>query len=235
MAYAATEEGAFRRRMAGLVEVDAFAAERGTGVALRNFKGDALRFVMDQAIGGEDHRAAKAVPIAGEIGDLATGLFDQKHSGGDIPPVETKFPESLEATGGDAGEIERSGTIAANAMGAEGKIPVVVNVGASHAFVGGEPGAKQAGRERFDLGYVDGLTVERGALAPGSGKEFVVDGVIHDTHHHGIALCECDRDAEAGVTMGEICGAVERVNVPAKLRGTFVPRAFLGSDRVIGK
>ena len=190
---------------------------------------------MDQAIRGEDHRAAKTVPLAREIGDLAAGLFDQKHSGRDVPPAETKFPESLEATGGDAGEIERSGTVASNAMGAEGKIPVVVNVGASHAFVGGETGAKQAGGQRFDLGNVDGLIVEPGALAAGGGKEFVVDGVIDDTSHQGVALLERDRDAEAGVAVGEICGAVERVNVPAKFRRTFVPRAFLGSDRVVGE
>ncbi len=210
-----------------------FPAQRGVRIALRDFLGDPARFLVNQAVGGENHWSAEAVPLAGEVGDFAAGLFDHEHTGGDIPAVEAKFPEGFEAASGDAGEIEGGGAVTADSVGTESEIPIVMNIRAGHALVRGEAGAQQARGKRVDFGDVDRLAVQPGAFAVGCGEQFIVDRVKDYAGEDGVALGERDRDAEARITMREIGGAVERIDVPSKFGVSFVASALFGGDGVI--
>jgi hypothetical protein len=211
------------------------AAEWSVGIAQRNFVRDASSLFVNQAVGRENHGTSEAVRLAGKIADFAAGFLDQENTRGGVPTVKAEFPESLEATGGDTREIERGGTIAANSVGAEREIPVVMNIGAGLSFVRGEAGAQQTGRERFNLGDVNGLAIQCGASATGGGEKFIVDGVVNDTRDHRIALGKRDRNAEARVAVREIRGAIERIDMPAKLGGAFVAGSLLGGDGVVGE
>src|SRR5882757_11007615 len=213
--------------------VDPFAAQGSVRVALRDFKGDALRLVVNQAVRSQNHWATQAVRLSGEIADLSTCFLDQKHPRGHVPSVETKFPEGFEAAGGHAGEIESGGTVAADPVRAEREIPIVVNVGAGHALVRGKSGAKQAGRERFNLGDTDRPAVEGGAFAASRRKKFISNGVVHYAGQNRIALRQRDRDAEAGIAVREIRRAIQWIDVPAKLRRIVVPGTFFRGDRMI--
>ena len=169
-----------------------FPAQRGVRIALRDFLGDPTGFLVNQAIGGENHWSAKDVPLAGEVGDLASSLFDHEHTGGDIPAVEAKFPEGFKAACGDAGEIEGGGAVAADSVGTQGEIPVVMNIRAGQALVRGEASAEQAGGKRLDFGHVDRLAVQLGTFAANCGEQFIVDGVEDYAGEDGVALGECD-------------------------------------------
>ena len=63
------------------------------------------------------------------VGDFATGFLDDNDTGGYVPRIQTKLPETVETTHGHVSEIEGRGAIAANAVRAQGKVPVEVEVG----------------------------------------------------------------------------------------------------------
>ena len=74
------------------------------------------------------------------------------------------------------------------------------------------------------------------APSPSSGGEkFVGDGIEDDAGEDGFAVCKRDRNAEARIAVGEIGGAVERIDVPAKFGVAFVAGAFFGGDGVVGE
>lgn len=190
---------------------------------------------MDQTVGSKDDRASELIGCAVKIGDFATRFFDEDNARGDVPAFQAKFPEAIEAASGDAGEVECGGTIAADTVGTEREIVVVVNVGAGLAFVHRKASAKKARSKRRNFGNEDFLSVQSGAFAAGSSKEFFVDWVVNDTSDDFVAVSECDRDAEAGIAMGEICGAVERVHVPAIFGVVITAETFFGGDSVGGE
>jgi hypothetical protein len=190
---------------------------------------------VDEAIRGEDDRAAELIRCAVKIGDFATRFFDEDDACGDVPPLQAKFPEAIEAACGDAGEVECGGAIAADAVGTEREIVVVVNVGAGLAFVNGKPGAKQARSKRGDFGNGDFLSVQSGTFAAGSSEEFFVNWVINDAGDDLVAVRERDGNAEAGIAVGEIGGSVERVDVPAIFGVVITAETLFGGDGVRGK
>jgi hypothetical protein len=113
---------------------------------MRNFECDASGLLVNQTIGCEDDRAAKSVRIPNKIADSAAGFFHEKNTSGGVPAIQAKFPEGLKAASGDAGKIERGGSIPANAVRAEREIPVVVDVGARLALVRRKTGAAPSPR-----------------------------------------------------------------------------------------
>src|SRR5882724_3451177 len=179
--------------------------------------------------------AAELIGCAVKIGDFATRFFDEDDTRGDVPAFQAKFPEAIEAARGDAGEVEGSRAIAADTVGTEREVVVVVNVGTGLAFVNGKAGAKKAGSERRNFGNGDFISVQSGAIATGSSEEFFVNWVINDTSDHFVAVGESDRDAETGIAVGEIGGSVERVNVPAIFGVVVTAETFFGGDGVGGK
>src|SRR5581483_4917642 len=76
-------------------------------------RGDQL--AMDVLVAGDDVTGTENVVAAFEIADEAAGLAHQDHAGGHVPDPEVALPKSIEATGGDPGEIEGSSPEAAEA------------------------------------------------------------------------------------------------------------------------
>ncbi len=105
-----------------------------------------------------------------KISDFATRFFDEYDAGGDVPAFQAKFPEAIEGACGDTGEVEGGGAIAADTVGAEREIVVVVNVGAGLAFVNGKAGAKKAGSKRWNFRNGDFLSVQSGTFAEGGSE-----------------------------------------------------------------
>ena len=204
-------------------------------ITTRKIEGDDAHFFVDEAIRGEDDRAAELIGYAVKIGDFATRFFDEYDACGDVPTFQAKFPEAIEAARGDAGEVKGSGAIAADTVGAEREIVVVVNVGAGLAFVNRKAGAKKAGSERGDFGNGDFLSVQNSTFAASGGKELFIDGVVNDTGDDVVAVRECDRDAEAGIAVSKICGAVEWVDVPTIVGVVITAETLFGGDGVGGE
>lgn len=187
---------------------------------------------MNEAVCGEEDRTTQRIGSVVEIGEFSAGFFDEKDACGGVPALEAKFPEAVEAACGDAGEIECGGAIAADPVGAQREIVVVMNVGARLAFVYGKAGAKKTGGKRGNFGDGDFLVVERGAFAASGSEKLFVDGIVNDTGDDLIAPGESNGDAEARVAVGKICGAVERIDVPAEFGFVIFAEPFFCCDGV---
>ena len=204
---------------------------------MRDFESDGAHLFVDEAVGGEDDGTAELIGISGEIGDFTSGFFDEEDSGGGVPGLEAKFPETVEATGGDAGEIDSGGAIAADAVRALGEVAVVLEIWAGFAVAHGEAGTEKAGGNGGVFGDVHFLAVESGAFATGGAEEFVIEGIENYRSEKRAPLGERNGNAETGITVGEIGGAVERINVPAEFGSgrAFVTSSLFGGDGVVGK
>src|ERR1700682_6412071 len=192
---------------------------------------------VDQPVGGENDGAAKLVRIPGEIAHFAASFFDQQDARGRVPFLQAKFPEAVEAAGSNGGEVQRGGAVSAHAVRVLREVAVELKIRAGLAVAHRKAGAEQACRERGVLGNSHFLAVERGAFAARGGEQFIVKRIEDHGGEKRIPLGESDRNAEAGIPMGEIRGAVERVDVPAKLRSqsALMPRSLLGGYRVVWK
>src|SRR5258708_31064580 len=115
---------------------------------------------MDQTVGGKNHRAAKRIGLIGKIAHLAASFLHEELARGGVPFLKAEFPEAIETASSHACEIKRGGAVAADAVRAQCKIPVVVDVGVGQALVNGKTSAEQAGRKSFDFGDTDSLAVE---------------------------------------------------------------------------
>jgi hypothetical protein len=211
------------------------SAERSGGIALRNLQRDAAHLFVDQGVGGEDHRAAERIRLARKIADFAAGFFDEQHAGGGVPFVQAKFPEAIKAARGHASEIQSGRAVAAHAVRAQRKIPVVVNIGIGQALVNGKTGAEQTRRKRFDFRDADFFPVECGASAARGGIKLVVNRIVDDAGENLVFLRQSDGNAKARIAMSKIRGAIERIDVPAKFGSVFLTCAFLRGDGVVRK
>src|SRR5712692_5676050 len=123
--------------------------------AAGNFKGGGAHFFMNEAVGGEDNRAAELIEIPLKVGDFAAGFLDKEDARSSVPLVEAEFPEAVEAAGGNTSEIERGGTVAANAMRPLGEFAVILEIRTELAVAHGKAGAEKARGERGDFGDGD--------------------------------------------------------------------------------
>src|SRR5579859_1780763 len=213
------------------------ALQRRCGIALRNFQGDFAHLFVDGAVGGEDHGPAQVIRLTCEVADFSAGLFDQERAGRGVPLLQTEFPEAIEAARSYVSEIKRGGAIAAHAVGAQGKVPVVMNVGVRQAFVNWKTSTQQGRGKRWDLRDVNRFPVERGAAAARRRKQLIVKRVEDYARNYGVALRQCDGHGEARVAVSEIRCAVQGIDVPAKLRsgGAFVAGALFRDDGMLWK
>jgi hypothetical protein len=192
---------------------------------------------VNEAVGGEDDGAAEWVRISGKIADFSAGFFDEQDSGGSVPLLETEFPEAVEAAGGDASEVQGGGAIAAHSVRVLREVAVVLKIRAGLAVAHGKAGAEQAGRERGAFGDVDFFAVEGSAVAARGSEKFVVKRIEDRGGEKRIVLGKRNRDAEARISVREIRGAVERIDVPAKFGSgsALMPGSLFGGDGMIGK
>src|SRR5580765_4139942 len=190
---------------------------------------------MDFAVCGEHHRTTEPVGLAVKFRYHASGFVHQQDSGGGVPSLQAKFPESVKASAGDVGKIQRSRTVTAHAMRAQREVVVVMNIGIGKALVYREASTQQTGRESVHFGNRDRLAVQRGAIATRSGKELVINRMVDDASENCVVLRERNRDREARILMRKIGGAVERIDMPAKFGIAFVPGTFFCRDGMVGK
>src|SRR6266851_5356612 len=85
--------------------------------------------------------------------------------------MQAKLPEAFEAPTGHSGEVHRGRTVAAHAVGAQRKIPVVVNIRVLGALYTRKACAHQARRQLFNPRHLDFLLVEVRTLSLDSREE----------------------------------------------------------------
>src|SRR5713226_1383616 len=117
------------------------------------------------------------------------------------------------------------------------EVAVVLKIRAELSVAYGKTSAEQAGRERGIFGDADFLAIKGGAFAARGGEKFVVKGIEDCGGEKRVLLGDSDRNAEARIPVGEIRGAVERINVPAKSqsRSALMPRPLFSGNSVVGK
>ena len=206
--------------------------QRRGGIAAGKLERNKAHFFMDEAIRGENDWPAELIRRAVKIGDFSTGFFDEDNAGSSVPTFQTEFPEAVEAACGDAGKIECGGTVAADSMGTQCEIVIVMNVGARLALVNGKAGTEKACGQSRNFGDGDFVAVECRAFAAGCGIEFFVNGIVDDAGKDLIAMRKSNGNTEARVTVGEVGCAIEGVDVPAKIGVVIFAEAFFGGDGV---
>src|SRR4029077_2512631 len=129
------------------------------------------------------------------------------------------------------------GTVSSHTVRTHGEIAVVPEVGAGGALVRGEAGTEQACRKRGDFRGGDFVAVEGGPLTASRREKFFVDGVVNHGGEKGVMLRESQGDAEAGIAVSEIGGAIEGIDVPtvAGSGGRLVASAFFGGNGMVGE
>jgi len=213
-----------------------FSGSQGGRGAPRDFQRHGAHFFVDEAVvarmtgrqAGMDFRRNRS---------LCRRLLQLAARPRGVPFLQVKFPEAIETAGGDRGEIERGGAVAAHAVRVLREVAIVLKIRAGFAVAHGKAGAEQAGGECGDFGDVDFFAVEGGAFAARGGEKFVVERIEDRGGEKRIPLGECDRNTEEGIPVSKIRGAVERIDVPAEFRGrsAFMPSSLLGGNRVPGK
>ncbi len=112
-----------------------------------------------------------------------------------------------------------------------------MKIRAGFAVAHRKTGAEQTGGKCCDFGDVDFFAAERRAFTARGGEKLVVERIEDDGGEKRVSLCERDGNAEAGVAVREVRSAVERINVPAKLRSrsALMARSFFGCNSMVGK
>src|SRR5262249_15244826 len=76
------------------------------------------------------------------------------------------------------------------------------------------------------------VAVESGPFTACGSEKLIVNRIVDDTDDDLVATGEGDGNAEAGVAVCEIGGAVERINVPAVFGVVVFAQAFFGGNSV---
>src|SRR5271154_6990346 len=152
-----------------------------------------LRFVA-----AADRAGLEVVRLAVSAGDEAASLANQKRAGGEIPGIEAPLPESVEAAGGDIGEIERGATRPAHIddplhhrreLGQESRM-------LRHFSEMGDPAAEERLRQFAAPRHPEAAIAAERPL-PSLGHEHVVVGWIVDDAGDDLPLAlERDRNSE---------------------------------------
>ncbi len=112
---------------------------------------------------------------------------------------------------------------------------VEVNVDVLVALAAGEAGGGQAVFQAFGGGDANPPVIEVGSGAAFRGEHFLADGVVNHAGDNLARLFQAERDIEHGEAVGEVGGAVQRIDEPAEFRGALVAAALFGHDAVGGE
>src|SRR4029453_1996438 len=132
-------------------------------------------------------------------------------------------------------KIERGRAVAGHTVRAKSEVVVVMNVRVGTALLHGESGAQQARCQRCDWQNGVFLVVQRCAFATRRCEKFVMNGIVDNPGQSCSMLCESNGDRKAGIFVSKVGGAVQRIDVPMKLRAADVARAFFGDDGGMGE
>lgn len=137
--------------------------------------GKYLRIAADEVAAGQ------VVRLAGEVADEAAGFGDQQRAGRHVPWAQAEFPEAVEATRGDIGQVERGGAWTAQAGSFLRQVAKNRQVGVD--VIEAAVGETSADQRFFELGALrdaDALFVEEGAAALAGGEQVVARRVEDD-------------------------------------------------------
>src|ERR1700735_767792 len=98
------------------------------GRAGSDLRGNALHFVVHEAVGYQNSGATGMIRLAGEIGDLPARFGHDEHPRCCVPRLQPKFPKRFEPAARHRAQIDRSRTVAPHSMRTQRKFPVVMNV-----------------------------------------------------------------------------------------------------------
>src|SRR6478735_6788462 len=119
-------------------------------------------------------------------------------------------------------------------MGAQRDLVIEVDVRVLMPFVAGESGCHQA---LFQLGYrryMDRTAIQKRATSLFRREHFVA-ARVKDHAGDSLALAfQRNRNTKDGIAMGKVRGAIERVNIPAKVAAGFAPAALFANQVMIG-
>src|SRR5437764_9586498 len=73
------------------------------------------------------------------------------------------------------------------------------------------------------------------ALAQFGGEHFIPGGIVDHSSHSITLAFDCERDAKDRVTVGEVGGAIERIDMPSVITASLNARAFFAHHIVSGK
>jgi hypothetical protein len=206
------------------------------GGALGDVRRERFHFLMDQAVGREDHMVSRVIRSPGKIGDLAAGLGDDDHSCRHVPGMQSEFPEAVKAPAGYRAQIEGRGPRAADAVRTQRELAVIMNVGVRRSFAHREASAEQALGELGHARNVNGLLAQISSRAPRRGKAFPRPWIQHHAGDRLAILDQPDGHRKHRKPVRKIGSAVERVNVPNVSRRRRRPSpALLRHDGVLRK
>src|SRR4029077_17579811 len=100
-------------------------------------------------------------------------------------------------------------------------------------FMAGEPGCHQAFLERPRGRDANRAAVQARAASLFRGKHLISGGIVNYAGYALALVFERHGDAEYGIAVGKVGGAIERVNVPAKVAAGLTPAAFLAHQIVV--
>ena len=103
------------------------------------------------AVIGQEVRGANLVFRALHVGDCASGFFDEKNTGGEVPGAKADLPEAVETTAGHVREVDCRGTAATHPVGGLGEFVKEVDVRVDGAVVVREARGEEA------VGYAGSL------------------------------------------------------------------------------
>ncbi len=159
----------------------------------------------------------KEVVATVEVADQATGFLHQQGARSHVPLRQAHFPERIETTGGDIGQVQRGGTGAADARGladqaaehAQVVVQVVDVIGTE-----GKAGAQQGAFQAAAVGDADATTVQGGTAATAGGEFFLAYRIEDHGVFQAALVLAGDAHREVRDATDEVGGAIQRVDDP---------------------
>src|SRR6266481_6625185 len=155
------------------------------------------------------------IRLAGEIGDHSAGFLHPQHPRRRVPGLQAKFPESFEAAGRDSAKIQGSRSVAPHAVRSKRETCVISDVRLLAALIRRKSCDEQARSQRVYLRNVYRFVVEVRAFATRRREHFSTHWIKNNADNRLAIFEQSDRDAEAWISVREIRGAIERIDVPA--------------------
>src|SRR5215813_635046 len=102
-------------------------------------------------------------------------------------------------------------------------------------FLTGKSRTKQALPECRCRRYANLLTIERRSTAALCREQLIASRIEHDASDYLVVASQPHRNAEDRETMSEVCGPVQRINIPDEFGRSLRTRSLFADDSVIGK
>src|ERR1039458_3149488 len=196
-------------------------------------QGDQLS--VDRAVGDGDVASTQAHGGAFHVAGTAARFANQQQDGDHVPGVQPEFQESIQPPTGNVGQVDRSRAAAPDSVGAHGGLIEEVDVDALMPLARGEAGGEQGALELRHGAGVDPMAIEISAAAEFGGEQLLPQRIEDHAADHLAGALERQRDIEHWIPVGEVGGAVERVDVPLVFRGVLALAALFAKNRVRGE